>query len=70
LVCQQENGLEAELAVAKVEQILKGGTEEVEHHGVVITFGSKPSHEWNSDATCECLVDFGFILELRVLCLY
>ena len=67
LVGEQEDGLEGELAVAEVEEILEGGAEEVEDHGVVVTLGAEPSDERNADAASERLVDAGLILELRVL---
>lgn len=67
LVGEQENGLEGEFAVAEVEEILEGGAEEVEDHGVVVTLGAEPSDERNADAASERLVDAGLILELRVL---
>lgn len=67
LVGQQEDGLEGEFAVAEVEEILEGGSEEVEDHGVVVTLGTEPAHEGNTDAAGEGLVDTGLILELRVL---
>jgi hypothetical protein len=67
LVGEQEDGLEGEFAVAEVEEILEGGAEEVEDHGVVVTLGAEPSDERNADAASERLVDAGLILELRVL---
>ena len=67
LVGEQEDGLEGEFAVAEVEEILEGGTEEVEDHGVVVTLGAEPPDEGNTDAASERLVDAGLILELRVL---
>lgn len=67
LVSQQEDSLEAELAVAEVEQILERGTQEVEDHGVVVAFGAEPSDEWHTDATGEGLVDLGLVLELGML---
>lgn len=67
LVGEQEDGLEGEFAVAEVEEILEGGAEEVENHGVVVTLGAEPPDEGNADAASERLVDAGLILELRVL---
>jgi hypothetical protein len=67
LVGQQQDGLERELAVAKVEKILQTGSEEIDDHGVVVTFGSKPADKGNADTSSEGLVHAGFILELRVL---
>jgi hypothetical protein len=67
LVGEQEDGLEGEFAVAEVEEILEGGAEEVEDHGVVVALGAEPPDEGNTDAASERLVDAGLILELRVL---
>lgn len=67
LVRQQEDSLERELAVAEVEQILQTGAEEVQHHGVVVTFRSEPTDERDANTTGEGLVDTGLVLELRVL---
>jgi hypothetical protein len=67
LVGQQQDSLQLEAAVAEVEEILQGGTEEVEDHSIVITFGSEPSHKGNTDTAGEGLVDASLVLELRVL---
>lgn len=67
LIGKEKNRLQRELAVAEVEQILKGGSEEIENHGVVITLGTEPADEWDTDTTSERLVDTGLIFELRVL---
>lgn len=67
LIGEEQDGLQRELAVAKVEEILEGGTEEVQDHGVVVALGAKPAHEGDTDTTSERLVDASFILELGVL---
>ena len=67
MVCQQENGLEAELAVAKVEEVLEGGPEEIHDHGIVVALCSKPANKGHADAAGEGLVDLGLVLELGVL---
>lgn len=64
MVCQKQDSLQAELAVAEVEKVLEGGTKEVENHGIIITFGSEPPDEGNTDTTGESLVNFGLIFEL------
>ena len=69
LVGQQQDGLERELAVAEVEEILQTGPEKVDYHSIVITFGTEPAHERDTDTTSEGLVNTGFILQLGVLCL-
>lgn len=56
LVSQQKHGLQAELAVAEVEEIFEGWSQEVENHGVVVALGAEPPHERYTDASCECLV--------------
>lgn len=66
LVGQQKDGLEGELAVAKVEEILQTGTEQVDDHSIVVTLGTEPTHKGDTDTTCERLVDTGFIFQLRV----
>jgi hypothetical protein len=67
LVGQEQDRLQGELAVAEVEEILQTGPEKVEDHGVVVTLGSVPTDERDTDTTGQGLVDTGFILELRVL---
>jgi len=67
LIGEEENSLETEFAVAKIEKILKRGTEQVENHGVVVTFRTIPANEGNADTTCKGLVDFRLVLELGVL---
>lgn len=67
LVGQQQDRLEAELAVAEVEEILEAGAEQVQHHGIVVAFGARPTHKGDADAAGEGLVDASLILELRVL---
>ena len=67
LVGEEEDGLEGELAVAEVEEVLEGWAEQVEHHGVVVTFRAEPSDERDADAAGERLVDAGLVLQLRVL---
>ena len=66
LIGQEENGLEAELAVAEVEKVLEGRSQEIEDHRVVIALGPEPSDEGNADAASEGLVNLGFVLKLRV----
>jgi hypothetical protein len=45
----EEDGLEAEPAVAEIEQILEGRVKEVKDHGVVIALGAEPSDKWHTD---------------------
>ena len=67
LVGQQEDGLEGEFAVAEVEEVLEGRSEQVENHGVVVALGAEPSDEGNADTAGKRLVDTSLIFELRVL---
>ena len=69
MVSKKQDGLEAELAVAEIEQIFKGGTKEIQDHGVVVTFGSEPPDERDANTARKGLVDLGLIFELGVLCL-
>ena len=67
LVSEEEDCLQGELAVAEVEEILQAGSEEVKNHGIVVTLGSEPADKWDTNASCEGLVDTSLILKLRVL---
>ena len=69
LISKQEHGLETELSIAEVEEIFETGPKEIQDHGIVVAFRSEPPDKGNTDATGQCLVDLGLILELRVLCL-
>ena len=57
LISKQENCLEREFAVAKVEQVLKGRAQKVDDHCVVVTFGTEPPDKRDADATGKRLVD-------------
>jgi hypothetical protein len=67
LIGQQQDGLQGELAVAEVEEILQAGAEQVENHGIVVTLGAEPADEGNTDTTGQGLVDTSLIFELGVL---
>ena len=67
LICQKQDSLEAEFAIAEVEEVLKRGAEEIDDHCIIIAFGSEPANERNTDTTCKSLVDLGLVLELGVL---
>ena len=67
LVGEQQDSLQGELAIAEVEEILEGWAEEIQDHGIVVTLGSEPTNEWDSDTSSEGLVDAGFVLQLWVL---
>lgn len=67
LICQEQDGLQREFAVAEVKQILQAGPEEVQDHGVVVTFCAEPSNERNTNTSSKGLVDTGLIFELWML---
>jgi len=67
LICES---LEAELAVAEIEEVFEGGTEKVKNHGIVITFCSEPPNERHANATRKCLIDLRFVFELGMLGLH
>ena len=67
LVCQEQDGLQRELPVAEVEQVLQTGSEEIKNHGIVVTLGSEPAHERDTDTAGQGLVDTSLIFELGVL---
>lgn len=67
LISQEENSLQAELALTEVEQVLKTGSQKIQDHCIVIAFGTKPTDEGNTDAAGEGFVDLGFILKLGML---
>ena len=69
LVGKEEHCLKGELAVAEVEKILETGSEQIDHHGVVVTLGTKPANERNTNTAGKRLVNTGFIFKLRVLSL-
>ena len=67
LVGQQQDSLQRELAVAKVEQILQARAEQVENHGIVVTLGAEPTNKGDTNPTGKGLVDASLIFELGVL---
>ena len=67
LIGKEENGLQGELAVAEVEEILQTGTEQIQDHSIVVTLSSKPADKWDTDATRKGLVDTSLIFELGML---
>lgn len=67
LVGQEKHGLQREFAVTEVEKILQTGTQQVDDHGVIVTFGAEPADKRNTDTTGERLVDASLIFQLGVL---
>ena len=70
MICQKETSLKGEFLVAEVEQVLEGGSKEIDNHRIVIALGSKPANEGNPYATRKGLVDLGFVLKLGMLRLH
>ena len=70
LIGEQKNGLQRELAVAEVKEILQAGSKKIKDHGIVVTFSAEPANERDPDTASKRLVDTGLILELWVLSLY
>lgn len=70
MVCKKQDGLEAELPIAEVEEVLKTWAKEIHDHRIVIAFRSKPSYKRNTDTTSKCLINLRLVLELRVLRLH
>lgn len=67
LVGKEQDRLQGKLAVAEVEEVLEGRTEQVQNHGIVVALGSEPADKGNADASGKRLVDAGLILQLRML---
>jgi hypothetical protein len=67
LIGEEKNGLQGELAVAEVEQVLETGTQEVDDHGVVVALSTEPADEGDTDTAGKRLVNTSLIFELRVL---
>lgn len=55
LIRKHEHGFKVEPTTAVVEQVLKGGPQQVEHHYIVIPLHSVPSHRW--DSHCRAKVE-------------
>jgi hypothetical protein len=70
LIGKEEDGLQGELAVAEVEEILQTRAEEIKNHSIVVTLGTEPADKWDTDTTSKGLVDTSLIFELRMLGLY
>jgi len=48
LIGQHEDGFKRKLALAVVEQILQTGSEQIDHHDVVVSFHTKPMYIWDT----------------------
>jgi len=67
LVCQNQDHLQAKLAVVMIEELLKGRAQELKNHGIILTFHSEPANRWDTNDAYEALIDAVFILELGIL---
>ena len=54
LVRQHEHGLQAELPVAEVEQVLQAGPEQVHHQDIVVAFHAKPPYVPDPRCAAPC----------------
>jgi hypothetical protein len=61
--------LERKLAVAEIEEILKGRSEEIRDHRVVVALGAEPLHKRHTNTTGEGIADLVLILKLGMLSL-
>jgi hypothetical protein len=68
LICKEQDGLETELPVAEVEEVLEWWAKEIENHGVVIALSAKSSDERDADITGKGYL--GLIFELGMLGLH
>ena len=64
LVCQKQDGFQAELAVAVIKEIFQRGSKPIKDQSVVITFCSKPLNRRDVN-TIQTLVYLKFVLKLR-----
>lgn len=57
LIGKEKDGLEAEFAVAEVEEILERWPEEIDNHRIVVAFSTEPTDKGNTDTASQGLVD-------------
>mmetsp|Transcript_43258 Transcript_43258/g.123756 ORF Transcript_43258/g.123756 Transcript_43258/m.123756 type:complete len:328 (-) Transcript_43258:225-1208(-) len=65
LVGEHHGRLQCEPPVAHVEQVLKGGPEEINHHGIVLPLDAVPVHVRDADAAGQHPVHLGLVQQLR-----
>lgn len=65
LIREEEDGLEGEMSVADLEEILQGGTQEIDDHDVIVALSAGVHDPGNARTTHERLVDLGFLAEGR-----
>lgn len=51
LIGKEKHGLEGELPVAEVEEILQTGSEQIKNHGIVITLRAEPTDKRDSNSS-------------------
>ena len=66
LICEKQNGFQAESSGAKVEEVLQARTEQFHDHDVEVTLGAAPLDLRNPDATLHHPVELGLNVKLRV----
>ena len=64
LVGEHEDGLEGELGVAGLEELLEVGPQQVHHQGAVVALDAEPPDIWNPG--CECTSKKRIILMLAI----
>jgi hypothetical protein len=67
LVGKEKHGLQGELSVAEVEQILQTGSKQIENHSIVVALCSEPADKWDADTTSKGFVYASLIFELGML---
>jgi hypothetical protein len=67
LICQEQDSLQVELAVAEIEEILKRWAKTFKDQDIVVAFHSKPMYSWNANAAGKILVHLVLVLNLRML---
>jgi hypothetical protein len=67
LIGKQQDCLEREFAVTKVEEVFEGRTQEIDDHRIIVTFGAEPPDKRDTDATSKSLVDLRLVFELWML---
>lgn len=61
LICEEQNGLERKMFVADLEEILQGGSEEIDDHDIIVALFAGVHDPGNAWATHERLVNLGFL---------
>ena len=67
LVGEQKDGLQGELPIAEVEQVLQARSKKIQDHSIIVTFCAEPTDKGDANSTSKGLVDSSFVFELGVL---